>query len=188
MLLFFLILCLLVFYQRVRFDCKRLKHEFEKRGVPHLSGGDSQSIEDAASVIQSLQAKVEALEAQVSANNAGAISSDAHAQQPSKIPQATSLSEKFEEHDGLKELQSTIQSTIASEVPKDTKTLHIVDYPIEGSCGEMQVPKKVAFLAKMLGGYKDGECSLEGYGVEEGTALGTKKQDSDKAYTIYGRN
>jgi hypothetical protein len=39
----------------------------------------------------------------------------------------------------------------------------------------------------MLGGYQDGECSVNGYEVQERTMTGLKKKDADKTYTLYGR-
>jgi hypothetical protein len=67
-------------------------------------------------------------------------------------------------------------------------TLHILDYPKEGSCGEMQVPKAITFLAKTFGGaFQDGPCSLDGYILDQGTAMGTKKQDKEKTYKVFGK-
>ena len=42
-----------------------------------------------------------------------------------------------------------------------TVTLHIVDYPKAGACGEVQTTEQKAFFAKKFGGLQDGSCSVE---------------------------
>lgn len=166
------------------FDTKKLRREFQRRGVPHLqSDQHSQNIDE--SVIKSMAARIQALEAELGTNGH-------HDYDQQDL------------HNVQEELHDTIHNAIAAndlaqdelggtsstaDQDKHLSTLHIMDYPREGACGEMRVPKKVAFLAKMFGrgGYVDGCCSLEGYTVEEGTLQGTRKRDKDKTYTIYGR-
>ena len=69
----------------------------------------------------------------------------------------------------------------------DQVTLHIVDYPKAGSCGEVKTTEKKAFFAKQFGGLKDGACSVEGYTVSGGTENGKNDKDKDKEYSIYGK-
>ena len=69
----------------------------------------------------------------------------------------------------------------------DQVTLHIVDYPKTGSCGQVETTEKKAFFAKKFGGLKDGECSVEGYTSSEGKENGTNDKDKDKEYSIFGK-
>lgn len=69
----------------------------------------------------------------------------------------------------------------------DKVTLHIMDYPRAGSCGETETTEKKAFFAKQFGGLKDGGCSVEGYTVMEGTENGKNDKDKDKEYSVYSK-
>ena len=66
-------------------------------------------------------------------------------------------------------------------------TLHILNYPIDGKCGEAQVPEAGVFFAKTFGKLEDGSCAAEGYTVDEGTANGTGEKDSKRTYSIYSK-
>jgi hypothetical protein len=66
-------------------------------------------------------------------------------------------------------------------------TLHRVDYPIPGKCGQAEVPENAAFFVKQFGGFKEGSCAVEGYEADEGTAKGTGEKDKERDYTIYGK-
>ena len=66
-------------------------------------------------------------------------------------------------------------------------TLHIVNYPKEGSCGQADVPPTGVFFAKNLGGMVEGPCSKDGYTVPEGTASGIRDKDKERTYEIYGK-
>ncbi|CAB9500029.1 expressed unknown protein [Seminavis robusta] len=66
-----------------------------------------------------------------------------------------------------------------------TATIHKVDYPVDGKCGQADVPEKVVGLVKTFGGFKDGSCSTEGYTAAQGTASGTGEKDSKRTYDIY---
>eukprot|EP00526_Cylindrotheca_closterium_P021867 CAMPEP_0113616892 /NCGR_PEP_ID=MMETSP0017_2-20120614/8480_1 /TAXON_ID=2856 /ORGANISM="Cylindrotheca closterium" /LENGTH=119 /DNA_ID=CAMNT_0000526233 /DNA_START=139 /DNA_END=498 /DNA_ORIENTATION=- /assembly_acc=CAM_ASM_000147 len=66
-------------------------------------------------------------------------------------------------------------------------TLHILNYPIDGKCGEAKVPEGGVFFAKTFGKLEDGSCAAEGYAVDEGTANGTGEKDSKRTYGIYGK-
>eukprot|EP00980_Cylindrotheca_fusiformis_P001424 scaffold345_cov134-Cylindrotheca_fusiformis.AAC.35 len=76
---------------------------------------------------------------------------------------------------------------LADEETENAATLHIVDYPIPGKCGEAKVPEKGIFFAKTFGGLVDGSCSTEGYKNDEGTANGTGEKDKKRTYSIYGK-
>ena len=67
-----------------------------------------------------------------------------------------------------------------------TATVHKVDYPVEGKCGQAEVPERVAGLVKSFGGFKDGSCATEGYSTAEGMANGTGDKDQERVYSIYG--
>lgn len=67
-------------------------------------------------------------------------------------------------------------------------TLHIVDYPVQGSCGEGDVPAAGVFFAKNLGGMSDGSCASVGYTVPQGTAQGTGDKDKQRTFNIYGKS
>ena len=64
-------------------------------------------------------------------------------------------------------------------------TLHKIDYPIEGKCGQAEVPENAVFFVKQFGGFTDGSCATEGYTVEDGTANGTGEKDKERTYEIY---
>lgn len=66
-------------------------------------------------------------------------------------------------------------------------TLHILNYPIEGKCGEAKVPENGVFFAKTFGKLEDGSCAAEGYTVDEGTTNGTGEKDQKRIYNIYGK-
>lgn len=66
-------------------------------------------------------------------------------------------------------------------------TLHILNYPVDGKCGEAKVPDAGVFFAKTFGKLEDGSCAAEGYTVDEGTANGTGEKDSKRNYSIYGK-
>lgn len=66
-------------------------------------------------------------------------------------------------------------------------TLHILDYPVQGKCGQAAVPEKGVFFAKTFGKLVDGSCATEGYTNEEGTANGTGEKDKERTYNIYGK-
>lgn len=66
-------------------------------------------------------------------------------------------------------------------------TLHIVDYPTPGLCGETKTTEKKAYFAKTFGGLKDGACAVEGYTKAEGSANGTNDKDQDKLYSLFGK-
>ena len=85
---------------------------------------------------------------------------------------------------GLISLTSPLTVMAADD---DQVTIHIVDYPKPGSCGEVVTTEKKAFFAKQFGGLKDGRCSVEGYTVSEGTENGKNDKDKDKEYAIYGK-
>lgn len=68
-----------------------------------------------------------------------------------------------------------------------TTTLHILNYPIDGKCGEAKVPEAGVFFAKNFGKLQDGSCAVEGYTVDEGTANGTGEKDQKRTYSIYGK-
>merc|ERR1712232_84039 len=67
------------------------------------------------------------------------------------------------------------------------ETLHKIDYPKSGACGEATVPDKAAYFVKTFGGFSSGSCASEGYTVKEGTEKGTGEKDSDREYTIYSK-
>lgn len=68
-----------------------------------------------------------------------------------------------------------------------TTTLHILDYPVQGKCGEAKVSEKGVFFAKTFGKLVDGSCATEGYTNAEGKANGTGEKDSQRTYDIYGK-
>ena len=68
-----------------------------------------------------------------------------------------------------------------------TTTLHILDYPVQGNCGEAKVSEKGVFFAKTFGKLVDGSCATEGYTNAEGSANGTGEKDSQRTYDIYGK-
>ena len=68
-----------------------------------------------------------------------------------------------------------------------TATVHKVDYPIAGKCGQAQVPTKVVGLVKTFGGFQDGQCAADGYATPEGTASGTTDKDQQRTYNVYGK-
>lgn len=67
------------------------------------------------------------------------------------------------------------------------KTLHIVDYPIKGKCGQAEVPEAGVFFAKNLGGMVEGSCVTDGYTTKEGTASGITDKDKQRTFYIYGK-
>ena len=79
------------------------------------------------------------------------------------------------------------KSARADDSKATTTTLHIVDYPVEGKCGQANVPEKGVFFAKSLGGMVDGPCSVEGYSVANGTSNGVKDKDKERVYDIYSK-
>lgn len=68
-----------------------------------------------------------------------------------------------------------------------TTTLHIVDYPKKGACGQANVPEAGVFFAKKLGSMVEGACAVDGYTVSQGTAPGIKEKDQKRTYEIYGK-
>ena len=48
-------------------------------------------------------------------------------------------------------------------------TIHKVDYPVKGECGQFDMPSKEAHFPVTLGGFKMGDCSVDGYTVANGT-------------------
>lgn len=76
---------------------------------------------------------------------------------------------------------------LADDEDESNTTLHIVDYPVQGKCGEAQVPEKGVFFAKTFGGLVEGSCSADGYTSDEGTANGTGDKDKKRTYSIYGK-
>ena len=83
----------------------------------------------------------------------------------------------------------SVDPTIAVAADDDAAktTLHIVDYPVKGSCGEGKVPEAGVFFAKNLGGMVDGSCASVGYSVPQGTAQGTGDKDKQRTFDIYGK-
>ena len=76
---------------------------------------------------------------------------------------------------------------VAADDDAAKTTLHIVDYPVKGSCGEGKVPEAGVFFAKNLGGMVDGSCASVGYSVPQGTAQGTGDKDKQRTFDIYGK-
>jgi len=72
------------------------------------------------------------------------------------------------------------------DAPKAT-TVHKIDYPIAGKCGEASVPEKVAPLVKTFGGFKDGACKVDGFATADGTANGTGEKDKERTYSIFSQ-
>lgn len=69
-----------------------------------------------------------------------------------------------------------------------TTTLHKLNYPVDGKCGQADgVPEKAVFFVKTLGGFQDGSCATDGYTVAAGTAQGTGEKDQQRVYAIYGK-
>ena len=48
-------------------------------------------------------------------------------------------------------------------------TIHKIDYPVKGNCGEFDMPSKEAHFPVTLGGFKMGDCSVDGYTIANGT-------------------
>jgi uncharacterized low-complexity protein len=78
-------------------------------------------------------------------------------------------------------------AALADEEDAATTTLHILDYPIQGKCGEAKVPEKGVFFAKTFGNLVEGSCPAEGYMNDEGKANGTGDKDQKRIYNIYGK-
>ena len=66
-------------------------------------------------------------------------------------------------------------------------TVHKVDYPIVGKCGQAAVPEKVVPIVKSFYGFQEGACQVDGYAVDQGTAKGTGDKDKERDYAIYGK-
>ena len=60
------------------------------------------------------------------------------------------------------------------------EVLHIMNYPVDGKCGEALVPEKGVPFVKAFGGFSDGTCAAAGYTVKEGTEEGTGEKDKDR--------
>ena len=55
-------------------------------------------------------------------------------------------------------------------IPNDTNvTIHKIDYPVKGDCGQFDMPSKEAHFPVTLGGFKMGACSVDGYTIANGT-------------------
>ena len=67
----------------------------------------------------------------------------------------------------------------------DFVPLHRVDYPVEGKCGEADVPEKGVPFVKAFGGFSDGTCAAAGYPVPAGTANGNGEKDKDRTFDLY---
>jgi hypothetical protein len=67
----------------------------------------------------------------------------------------------------------------------DVVTVHKLNYPMEGKCGQANVPASVVGLVKTLGGFQDGTCATEGFSEPQGTAPGTRDRDQQRTYSIY---
>ena len=65
--------------------------------------------------------------------------------------------------------------------------LHILDYPKKGLCGEASVPDNVVKFLEAFGGFRDGECAVDGYTKAVGTANGTGDKDKEKEYSLYDK-
>jgi uncharacterized low-complexity protein len=78
-------------------------------------------------------------------------------------------------------------AALADEEDEATTTLHILDYPIQGKCGEAKVPENGVFFAKTFGSLVEGSCPAEGYTNDEGEASGTGEKDKKRTYNIYGK-
>ena len=91
--------------------------------------------------------------------------------------------------EGRRAFFAAAAATLAMGVPSFAlaDTLHKMDYPVAGKCGQAEIPDNVVFIVKQLGGFQDGSCAVEGYTVEEGTAKGTGEKDKERDYSIYGK-
>ena len=59
---------------------------------------------------------------------------------------------------------------VAATTLDDTNvTIHKVDYPVTGNCGQFDMPSKEAHFPVTLGGFKMGDCSIDGYTIANGT-------------------
>ena len=59
---------------------------------------------------------------------------------------------------------------VAATTLDDTNvTIHKVDYPVTGECGQFDMPSKEAHFPVTLGGFKMGDCSIDGYTIANGT-------------------
>jgi hypothetical protein len=113
----------------------------------------------------------------------------------SPVQVATSLHMQQGQHEGPGRQRSAILTAavtalvapLAAMADDPPTTLHIVDYPKQGSCGQADVPPAGVFFAKNLGGMVDGPCSREGYTVPQGTENGIKEKDKQREYQIYGK-
>lgn len=76
---------------------------------------------------------------------------------------------------------------VKADGDENNTTLHILDYPKEGLCGQIQTTEKKAYFAKTFGGLKDGACSVEGYTKSEGTTNGINDKDKEKVYSLFGK-
>jgi hypothetical protein len=79
----------------------------------------------------------------------------------------------------------TADTSSSSVVTISTSTIHKLNYPVVGKCGQANVPTSVVGLVKTFGGFQDGTCAMEGFAEPQGTALGTGDKDQQRTYSIF---
>lgn len=76
---------------------------------------------------------------------------------------------------------------MAEDADTSVVTVHKLNYPVAGKCGQANVPASVVGLVKTFGGFQDGTCATEGFSEPQGTSFGTGDKDQQRTYSIYAK-